>query len=86
MLSVETKAIKDAIEQAFLPFRCAVEVSRYEDKLRFKVFDSDDQGIVEVSELVVRQLCDKSYLASVISSTRDRVEEKGFSLAPWKPL
>lgn len=85
MLSAETQTIKDAIEQAFSPFRCAVEVSRYEVKLRFKVVDTDDQSIVEVSELVVRQLRDKSYLASVISSARDSVEEKGFSLAPWKP-
>ncbi|MDP3823077.1 MAG: hypothetical protein Q8R33_16530 [Burkholderiales bacterium] len=85
MLSAQTQTIKDAIEQAFSPFRCAVEVSRYEIKLRFKVFDTDDQGIVEVSELIVRQLRDKSYLASVISSARDRVEGKEFSLAPWKP-
>lgn len=85
MLSAETQAIKDAIEQAFSPLRCAVEVSRYEVKLRFKVFDTDNQGIVEVPELVIRQLHDESYLASIISSTRNRVEEKGFSLAPWKP-
>lgn len=85
MLSAETQAIKDAIEQAFSPFRCAVEVSRYEVTLRFKIFDTDDQGIVEVSELIVRQLHDKSYLANVISSARDHVDGKGFSLAPWKP-
>ena len=85
MLSAGTQKIKDAVERAFLPLRCFVEISRYEETLRFKVFDTNNQGIIEVSDLLLRQLRDISFLRDVISSARTRVTEKGFTIAPKPP-
>lgn len=80
MLSNEE--IRDAVEKAFRPLRCGAEIWDYDQKLRFRVFDDRDQGIVRVPSLVLRELRSKSNLRSVLSSARAVVEEKGFHLEP----
>lgn len=80
MLSNEE--IRDAVEKAFRPLRCVAEIWDYDQKLRFRVFDDRDQGIVRVPSLVLRELRSKSNLRSVLSSARAVVEEKGFHLEP----
>ena len=74
--------IKAAVEQAFRPLRCVVEVWDYDQKLRFKVFDANDRGVIEVPSLVLRLVREKNNLKSVLSSARTEVEEKGFRLEP----
>lgn len=75
--------IKIAVEAAFRPLRCVAEVWDYEQKLRFRVFDSNDRGVLTVPSLVLRDLRDRSNLRSVLSTARLTVEEKGFRLEPW---
>jgi len=77
----EIKAIVDA---AFKPLRCVAEVWDYDQKLRFKVFDERDRGIVEVPRLVLRNLQDDSQLRDVLTEARRWVIEKGFRLDPWE--
>jgi hypothetical protein len=52
----EIKKIKVRLEDAFNPLRCVAEVWDYKQKLRFKVFDHNDQGIIEMPEIVLRDL------------------------------
>ncbi len=75
--------IKIAVEATFRPLRCVAEVWDYDQKLRFRVFDSNDRGVLRVPSLVLRELRDKSNLKSVLSAARATVEEKGFRLEPW---
>lgn len=77
--------IRIAVEAAFRPLRCVAEVWDYEQKLRFRVFDSHDRGVLTVPSLVLRDLRDQSNLKSVLSVARETVEEKGFRLEPWAP-
>ena len=79
---LSNEEILGAVESAFRPLRCVAEVWDYEQKLRFKVFDGADRGVVEVRDLGLRHLRDKSNLKSVLSSARAMVEEKGFHLEP----
>ena len=51
MLSNEK--IRDAVEKAFRLLRCVAEISDYDQKLRFRVFDDRHQGIVRVPSLVL---------------------------------
>lgn len=74
--------ILGAVESAFRPLRCVAEVWDYEQKLRFKVFDQNDRGVVEVLGLVLHDVRDKSNLKSVLAQARAEVEEKGFHLEP----
>ncbi|MGB5196444.1 MAG: DUF1652 domain-containing protein [Candidatus Deferrimicrobium sp.] len=76
--------IKAIVEAAFRPLRCVAEVRDYSSKLRFKVFDDKDRGIVEVTDLVLRNLRDESQLRNVLVGVRQRVVEKGFRVDPWK--
>lgn len=75
--------IQTIVEGAFHPHRCVAEVWDYGQKLRFKVFAPDDKGVIEVPELVLSTVHEKSQLQATISLFRERVEEKGFGLQPW---
>jgi hypothetical protein len=76
----EIKKIKVRLEDAFNPLRCVAEVWDYKQKLRFKVFDHNDQGIIEMPEIVLRDLSDESRLQDVIRDARAQVQAKGFVL------
>jgi hypothetical protein len=71
--------IKARLEGAFKPLRCVVEVWDYKQKLRFKVFDDND-GIIEMPEIVLRDLSSESHLQGVILEARARVQAKGIVL------
>jgi hypothetical protein len=77
----DTTKIKEKMENAFKPFRCVAEVWDYGDKLRFKVFDENDDGIIECKSIVTRLLKDKAFLESTIEQARERVKAKGFALS-----
>lgn len=74
--------IKVIVEAAFRPLRCIAEVWGYDSKLRFKVFDDKDRGIVEVSAFVLRNLRDEAQLRDVLAGVRQRVVEKGYRVDP----
>lgn len=76
--------IRAIVEAAFRPLRCIAEVWDYDSKLRFKVFDDKDRGIVEVSDLVLRNLRDEAQLRDVLAGVRQRVVEKGYRVDPWE--
>ena len=75
--------IRIAVEAAFRPLRCVAEVWDYDQKLRFRVFDPNDRGVLRVPSLNLRELRDKSNLRSVLAAARATVQEKGFRLEPW---
>lgn len=75
--SLSDDEIRMAVEAAFRPLRCVAEVWDYNQKLRFRVFDPSDRGVLTVPSLVLRELRDKSNLISVLSAARSTVEEKG---------
>jgi hypothetical protein len=81
--TLSNEQVRVAVERAFKPLRCVAEIWDYDQKLRFKVFDVNDKGIIEMPRLVLRELRDRDNLASVLSSAREHVEEKGFQLEPW---
>lgn len=76
--------IKAIVEAAFKPLRCVSEVWDYDYRLRFRVFNEQDRGIVEVPDLVLRNLRDESQLRDVLTAARQRVTEKGFCLDAWE--
>jgi hypothetical protein len=71
--------IKEKVQGAFHPLRCVAEIWDYDHKLRFK----DDNGIIEVPNVILRDVWDNTLLEVLIRATRERVKEKGFTLDPW---
>jgi hypothetical protein len=76
--------IKMIVEGAFKPLRCVAEVWDYQFKLRFKVFDENKKGIIQVPDLSLRGLREESQLRDVVLQARRAVMEKGFDLDPWE--
>jgi hypothetical protein len=76
--------IKTIVEVAFRPLRCVAEVWDYDYRLRFRVFDEKGQGVVEVPDLVLRNLRDDTQLRDVPADVRERVIEKGHRLDAWE--
>jgi hypothetical protein len=76
--------ITRVIEGAFRPLRCVAEIWDYEKKLRFRVFDANDQPVVTFPEQLIASLSSDAQLSELISQARDRVQSKGHSLDAWK--
>jgi len=70
------------IEGAFRPLRCVAEIWDYNEKLRFKVFDKNNKGIVERPRIILREIRDKKMLEMLLQSVRYIIERKGFKLDP----
>lgn len=74
MLSSE--AIKAFVEAAFLPFRCVAEIWDYDQKLRLKVFDINDDPLVTVPAVVLSTLRDKGSLDSFVKMIKLQIDTK----------
>lgn len=72
-----------SIEGAFEPLRCAAKFDDYRIVISFRVFGPDGGLIVETQRLNAANARNTPYLRATLSSVRQRVEEKGFSLSPW---
>lgn len=76
--------IKSIVENAFLPLRCGAEIWDHKNNLRFRVFGSNDQGVIDYPKLVLDQVRSDVSLSSILRQVRERVEAKGFALEPWE--
>lgn len=76
--------IKATVEGAFRPFRCVAEIWDYDYRLRFKVFDENDRGLIELPDVVLRNLRDETQLRNILAMARERLLEKGYRLDPWE--
>jgi len=72
--------IKAKVRAAFSPLRCVAEIWDHKAKLRFRVFDSKDNGIINMPSIVLREVRDEKQLKQVLQGARSRVEAKGFVL------
>ena len=82
---LEPNEILEAIENAFSPLECRVEL--YDrNRLGFRVFDIDGNALLPLSSWHARWVRKPDTLRSRISTLRKRVEEEGYMLDPWKLL
>ncbi len=82
---LEPDEILEAIENAFSPLECRVEL--YDrNRLGFRVFDIDGNALLPFSSWHARWVRKPDTLRSRISTLRKRVEEEGYMLDPWKLL
>jgi len=81
MLSDEQiEIIKQRLEGSFNPLRCVADVWDYKQKLRFKVFDETDRAIIEVPEIVLRDVAEENRLGDLVEQVRAQVQARGFVL------
>lgn len=71
------------IESAFAPFRCVAESWDYGHRVRFRVFDSADDPMLTVDELIKSQFADTSSLNTTINSCRAALIARGYELNDW---
>ena len=80
-LTVEEASEK--ISKAFAPLRCVAEPWDYRSKVRFRVFDANDEPLVSMEDLTKAQATDPRRLESAIAHARSNLTLRGYSLAPW---
>lgn len=68
------------VEGSFKPFRCVAEIWDYDSKLKFKVFSKQDQGIIEMQNIVLSGIRQESSLNNILSQVRLRIQDKGYTL------
>ena len=74
--------IVEAIERAFSPLECRVEL--FDHRLGFRVFDTDGTLILPLSSWLARMVRKPDRLRSRINVLRQRVEAEGYTLDPWR--
>ena len=62
------------IEAAFPPYRCVAEIWDYGQKLRFRVFSSNDEALITMAEVVVSSVRDSGALESLIADVKLRLD------------
>jgi hypothetical protein len=72
--------IKQRMEAAFKPLSCVAKVWDYKEKLAVKVFDNDNNIVVERPNSVLHDLADETRLMDFVEEIRERVQAKGFAL------
>jgi len=78
----EIAKVKATVEGAFTPFRCVAEVWDDKRRLRFKVFDLDDNNIIEVPEVAESTIRNEHLFRIIIDNARTVIQVKGFVLSP----
>ena len=62
------------IEAAFPPYRCVAEIWDYGQKLRFRVFGSNDEVLITMAEVAVSSVRESSALESLIADVKHRFD------------
>ena len=70
---------KEAIQSAFLPFRCTIENIEDGSRVRFRVLDKEGNVLLSV-EAGNRRICDAVGFRTIVSTARANLEKRGFSL------
>jgi hypothetical protein len=81
---LEPNEIVEAIESGFSPLVCRVELVG--QRLGFYVLDMDGNAVLPLSSWHARWARKPDALRSRINLLRQRVEEEGYTLDPWKAL
>lgn len=77
---------KDAvriIEYAFAPLRCVAEPWDYNYRIRFRVFDTNDEPMLRMDDVLLSTFQDAKSLESLLNQVRGRLTRSGIELAPW---
>ena len=82
---LDIRVAVDAIRRAFEPLLCVVKLYDSERRLRFHVLGADNQPVLDVVGLSVRDAVDPISLRAEINEARTRVAAKGFKLEAWTP-
>jgi hypothetical protein len=81
---LEPTEVVEAIESGFSPLECRVELVG--QRLGFCVFDVDGNIVLPLSSWNVRWARRPESLRTRINVLRQRVEQEGYTLDPWKAL
>jgi len=58
------------IEASFPPYPCVAEIWDYGQKLRFRVFSSNDEPLITMAEVIVSSVRDSGALESLIADVK----------------
>ena len=81
---LEANEIVEAIESGFSPLECRVELIG--QRLGFCVFDIDGNALLPLLSWHARWARKPESLRLRINVLRQRVEQEGYTLDPWKVL
>lgn len=77
----EIERVRERIHSAFKPpLRCITEVWDYKEKLRLRIVDADDQIIIQIPKIVIRDMSNPNRLQDFIKELRAQAQAKGFIL------
>ena len=78
---MKPEEIKQKLEASFNPYRCVVELWDFNDRIRFRVFDKNNETIITVPEIIItNKTFNDSSLASLIKKTKEEIKKKNYAI------
>ncbi|MBI4619648.1 MAG: DUF1652 domain-containing protein [Desulfobacterales bacterium] len=72
--------IRQKIQSSFHPYCCVAEIWDYKRKIRFRVFDKDDNPIITITKTRISKINSETSLSSLIKSIKDKIKAKGYPI------
>ncbi|MCK4655038.1 MAG: hypothetical protein KAU01_11405 [Candidatus Cloacimonetes bacterium] len=75
---MEPKEIKQKLESSFSPYRCVAEISEFEDRIQFRVFNENNETIITSPEIKIYEDFHVSSLIPIIKKAKDEIKKKNY--------
>ncbi len=72
--------IINILELSFKPLRCAAEIWDYNEKIRIRIFDKDDNPVLSLPERKISNLRNQNALTELIDVVREKLARQGLRL------
>ena len=82
--SIQIEKAIEIIESAFTPLRCVAEPWDSGYRICFRVFDTTNEPLLNVEEILKPQFSDHQRLTFVINEARSNLINRGFNLHIWQ--
>ncbi len=67
------------LSEAFLPYKCEIELWDYRKRIRLSVYDKDENQILNIPELLVSDVKTQAERHVTITNYKKFIESKGYS-------
>ena len=77
---MEQEQIRQTLKKAFEPYRCVVDFPDFESTLQFRIFDENNNEIMNSGEIPISKGIHESRLIFIINKAKNVIKKKGYSI------
>jgi len=78
---LEVEEVINTLQSSFHPLRCFAELHQNDQRIRYKIFDTNNEPIYYREDIPIYKLQNKSSLRAIIREARSAIKEKNHQLS-----